>query len=209
MAYGDYSGGGISTSMPVRPDRQAIQRPPMMPAPGGGLMPGMPEAEAQPAPPGGALPTNTRQQNLQQVQAAYAQPRMPGDMGALNGLISQSSSPVSASDPIMAGAFGAGRVADQRNIDRQRAALAEQLGSQGMGDSGAMNTRTGAIQQRVGESQALRESGMLYDEGNARRNALLQALGLDQSRYAGDNDIGMRIAALEAMLNNQAVQPFF
>jgi hypothetical protein len=100
-------------------------------------------------------------------------------------------------------------VADQRNIDRQRAALAEQLGGAGLGSSGAMNTKTGAIQQRVGEQQALRESGMLMDENSARRNALLQALGLDQSRYAGDNNIGVRLAELEAMLNGQAVQPLF
>ncbi len=158
----------------------------------------------------GQLPTNTRSQNLAQVQQAYAAaPRMPGDMGYLNGLLSQSSQAPSASDPIMAGAFGAGRVADQRNIDRQRAALAEQLGGQGLGQSGAMNTRTMGIQQRVGEQQALRESGMLYDESNARRNALLQGLGLDQNRYQGDNDLGYRLAALEAQLNQNAVQPFF
>ncbi len=130
-------------------------------------------------------------------------------MGYLNGLLQQSSQAPSASDPIMAGAFGAGRVADQRNIDRQRAALAEQLGGQGLGQSGAMNTRTMGIQQRVGEQQALRESGMLYDESNARRNALLQGLGLDQNRYQGDNDLGYRLAALEAQLNQNAVQPFF
>jgi hypothetical protein len=130
-------------------------------------------------------------------------------MGALNGLLQQSASPVSENDPSIAPAFAAGRVADTRNIERQRAALAEQLGGAGLGSSGAMQTKTMGIQQRVGEQQALRESGMLYDESNARRNALLQALGLDQSRYQGDNQIGAQLAALEAQLNQNAVQPFF
>ena len=61
----------------------------------------------------------------------------------------------------------------------------------------------------MGESQALRESGQMLDEGSARRNALLQALGLDQGRYQGDTSAGVRLAELEALLNQQAVQPFF
>lgn len=195
LGLGGGGGSGIPPTGPLGPGEESI---------GAGSPPqAAPNAD-------GTLPTNTRQQSLQQVQQAYSTPsRMPGDMGFLNSLLSQSSQAPSASDPIMAGAFGAGRVADQRNIDRQRAALAEQLGSQGLGQSGAMDTRTGAIQQRVGEQQALRESGMLYDESNARRNALLQALGLDQSRYQGDNDMGYRLAALQANLNQNAVQPFF
>jgi hypothetical protein len=205
MAYGDYQ--------QATPMRRPAMQPPMevggiaQPRPGG--MEAL-QSALQPAPtqatPAGALPANTRQSALQDVQAAY---RQPGDMGALNDLIGQSSAPVTAQDPLMQGAFAAGRVADQRNIDRQRAALAEQLGGAGLGSSGAMNTKTAGIQQRVGENQALRESGMLIDENSARRNALLQALGLDQSRYAGDNNVGVRLAELEAMLNGQAVQPLF
>jgi hypothetical protein len=81
------------------------------------------------------------------------QGRMPGNMDFLNNLLQQSSSPVSASDPTIAPAFAAGRVADQRNIDRQRASLAEQLGGSHLGDSGAMQTKTSGIQQRVGEQR--------------------------------------------------------
>lgn len=155
------------------------------------------------------LPTNTRQQNLQQVQQAYAQPtRMPGDMGFLNDLLSQSSQAPSANDPLMRNVFAAGRVADQRTFDRQRAALAEQLGARGLGSSGALDTGVNKFRQQIGENQAARESGMLYDEGNARRNALLQALGLDQSRYTADQGYGIDLARLEAALNGQAVQPF-
>jgi hypothetical protein len=208
MAYGDYTGTGGAKIQPqqtaVQPQRYTL-KPPLMDLMSGAT-PSGDGAQPQPAQ-DGALPTNTRQQNLQQVQQAYA--RMPGDMNALNGLIGQSSSPVSENDPSIAPAFAAGRVADQRNIERQRAALAEQLGGSGLGSSGAMQTKTGGIQQRVGEQQALRESGMLYDEGNARRNALLQALGLDQQRYGADNNIGLRLAELEAQLNQNAVQPFF
>jgi len=154
------------------------------------------------------LPTNTRQQNLQQVQQAYAQ-RMPGDMGYLNGLLDQSAQAPTADDPIMRGAFAAGRVADQRLFDRQRAALAERLGSQGLGSSGAMNVGAEKYRQQIGENQALRESGMLYDESNARRNALLQALGLDQGRYGIDQNLGVDLARLESQLNQNALQPFF
>ncbi len=213
MAYADYQQdptkfypGGTPT---FNEGAQAGQGPMSLIGPNAMAGPMQPQTPAPTVNGAGQLPTNTRSQNLAQVQQAYATPpRAPGDMGYLNGLLSQSSQAPSASDPIMAGAFGAGRVADQRNIDRQRAALAEQLGNQGLGQSGAMNTRTQGIQQQVGEQQALRESGMLYDESNARRNALLQGLGLDQSRYQGDNQLGYQLAALEAQLNGQAVQPF-
>jgi hypothetical protein len=207
MAYSQYS-------QPQQPQPQAPMRQPMpsMPTQGGAAHPWMQPAQQpqQPQAPPGALPTNTRQQALGDVQQAYAQPtRMPGDMGFLNQLLGQSSQPASASDPVLAPAMAAGRVADQRNIDRQRSALAEQLGGAGLGSSGGMNTRLGGIQQQVGEQAALRESGMVMDESNARRNALLQALGLDQGRYQGDNDLGYKLAALEAQLNQNAVQPFF
>ena len=134
--------------------------------------------------------------------------RMPGDMGYLNQLLSQSSQPVSASDPSIAPAFAAGRTADARNLERQRMALASQLGGVGLGSSGAMQTKLGGVQQRIGEQQAMRESGMLYDEGNARRNALLQALGLDNSRYGTDQGLGLDLARLTAQLNQNAVSPF-
>jgi hypothetical protein len=205
MAYGDYQ-----TQQPMR---RPVMQPPMevggiaQPRPGGmeALQSALQPAPAQPTP-AGTLPPSTRQSALQDVQAAY---RQPGDMGALNGLIGQASAPVSAQDPMLSGAFAAGRVADQRSFDRQRAALAEQLGGAGLGSSGAMNTKLGGLQQRMGESQALRESGQMLDEGSARRNALLQALGLDQGRYQGDTSAGIRLAELEALLNGQAVQPFF
>jgi hypothetical protein len=50
---------------------------------------------------------------------------------------------------------------------------------------------------------------MLYDEGNARRNALLQALGLDNQRYSFDNDMGMRMLLAEMQANQGAMSPFF
>jgi hypothetical protein len=209
MAYSQYS-------QPQQPQPQAPMRQPLpsmggMQPTGGASHPWMQPAQQtqQPQAPPGALPTNTRQQALGDVQQAYAQPtRMPGDMGFLNSLLSQSSQPASANDPILAPAMAAGRVADQRNIDRQRSALAEQLGGAGLGSSGGMNTRLGGIQQQVGEQAALRESGMVMDESNARRNALLQALGLDQGRYQGDNSLGVRLAELEAQMNRDALGAF-
>jgi hypothetical protein len=209
MAYSQYS--QPQQPQPPAPMRQPLPTMGGMQPTGGVTNPWMqPQQPArQPQAPPGALPTNTRQQALQGVQEAYQQPtRMPGDMGFLNSLLSQSSQPASASDPILAPAMAAGRVADQRNIDRQRSALAEQLGGAGLGSSGGMNTRLGGIQQQVGEQAALRESGMVMDESNARRNALLQALGLDQGRYQGDNNLGIRLAELEAQMNRDALGAF-
>ena len=215
MAYADYSGGSLMEKVPGGGIMGGMNRPRLDPNnPGQYITAGQWNQQqlggAQPQPPSQGpqpMPTNTRAQALQSVQQAYQ--RSPGDMGFLNQLLQQSSSPVSASDPMLAPAFAAGRVADQRNIDRQRAALAEQLGGAGLSSSGAMQNKVLGIQQRVGENQALRESGQMLDEGNAKRNALLQALGLDQSRYMGDNDLGYRLAALEAQLNQNAVNPFF
>lgn len=230
MAYGDYQDAGANPTQSkqgwrIQPGENTGFMPPNLPHLGSATTGiGAAGSGMATSPFGnGQMPQGTRQQALQTVQQAYATPmgggmagptgagggRMPGDMGYLNQLLGQSAAPVSASDPTIAPAFAAGRVADQRNIDRQRAALAEQLGASGLGSSGAMQTKVGGIQQRVGEQQALRESGMLYDEGNARRNALLQGLGLDQSRYQGDNELGYRLAALEAQLNQGAMQPFF
>lgn len=216
MAYADYSeilrqkvpGGGISGGMDLSGGfKQYLGGSPTFNEGGYGIARGETDPKTGASPGGGALPTNTRQQNLQQVQQAYG--RAPGDMGYLNQLLQQSASPVSASDPSIAPAFAAGRVADQRNFERQRAMLAEQLGGAGLGSSGAMQNKTLGIQQRIGEGQAMREGGMLYDESNAKRNALLQALGLDQSRYQGDNDTGLRLLLAQMQGNQNAVQPFF
>lgn len=175
---------------------------------GAAPQPQQPPATPQAPGPDGTLPTNTRQSNLEQVQQAYQQ-RMPGDMGFLNGLLQQSSQPVSTNDASLLPSMQAGRIADQRNFDRQRAALAERLGASGYGDSGAMSQGTGKLSQQMAETQAMRESGLVQDETNARRQALLSALGMDQSRYGADNDMGYRLAALQAQLNQNAVQPFF
>lgn len=134
--------------------------------------------------------------------------RMPGQMDALNSAITNFQQPVGLNDPGLAPALRAGAGADQRSFERQRAALAEALGANGLGDSGAFNTQLQNIGQRVGEAGAQRDAGLVYDEMGSRRNALLSALGMDQQRYNVDNDLGLRLAQLEAMLNGQAMQPF-
>lgn len=178
---------------------------------GGSVLPVMGGAmPTQPAPQGGSapLPTNTRQQALQSVQQAYAG-RMPGQMDALNGVLGQLGQPVGLKDPGLAPALQAGANADQRSFERQRAALAEVMGANGLGDSGAMNTKLLGIGQRIGESGAARDASLVYDEMGSRRNALLSALGMDQNRYEFDNSLAMQLAALEAQLNQQALSPFF
>src|SRR5690349_24116746 len=124
---------------------------------------------------------------------------MPGDMGFLNGLLQQSSQAPTADDPIMHGAFAAGRVADQRNIDRQRAALAEQLGAYGMGDSGAFNTKLGGIQQRVGEQQALRERSEEHTSELQSRRDLVCRLLLEKKKKK--NKVCTSTASVDAVMD--------
>lgn len=211
MAYSDY------TQQPQPAQRQSFLGAPyqrLMDRTGvtgqkGPLTPDAPLPEASQAPTGdpSPLPTNTRAQALSQVQQAY-QGRMPGQMDALNNALTQFASPVGLNDPGLAPALRAGAGADQRSFERQRAALAETLGANGLGDSGAFNTQLLNIGQRVGEAGAQRDAGLVYDEMGNRRNALLSALGMDQQRYTFDNDLGMRMAALEAQLNQSALAPF-
>lgn len=170
----------------------------------GGLQPG---AEPQPTGNGETVPTNTRQQALTNVQQAY-QGRMPGQMDALNSALGQFQQPVGLTDPGIQPALRAGAGADQRSFERQRAALAELMGAQGLGDSGGFNTQVLGIGQKIGEAGSQRDAGLVYDEMGNRRNALLSALGMDQQRYNVDNDLAYRLAALEAQLNQQATQPF-
>jgi hypothetical protein len=208
MAYSDYTSG--------------VQRPRIQPRVPGQETAGMPgqaigaaPAPAAPLPADNqGIPTDSapppatgRQQALQNVQQAY-QGRMPGQMDALNAQLTGLAQPVGLNDPGLAPALRAGQMGDQRNFERQRSALAELLGAQGLGDSGAMNTQTLGIAQRIGEQGAARDAGLVYDEMGSRRNALLGALGMDQGRYQHDNQIGLQLSQLEALLNQQAMQPF-
>ena len=212
MAYGDYfnqarqqynQNRGINPQSGLaaeEPDAGMFRTPGLQP--GSGLAP-----QSQQTTPGETLPTNTRQQALQDVQQAY-QGRMPGQMDALNSALSNFSQPVGLNDPGLAPALRAGAGADQRSFERQRAALAEAMGAQGLGDSGGFNTQMLGIGQKIGEAGAERDAGLVYGEMGNRRNALLSALGMDQQRYNVDNDLAYRLAALEAQLNQQAMAPF-
>lgn len=213
MAYGDYQDTSsqirqptFQPSAPTGPT--AMRRHPLMDA-----LQGAQPQQGQAAPsPAGTLPTNTRQNALQQVQQAYQTPTTysPGQgVGMhLGGFLGQMAATPSLSDSALQPIVAAGRMADQRGFDRNRAALMEQLGAQGLGDSGGANVGVGKLRQQMGESQAMRESGLLLDETQARRNALLAGLGLDQGRYQFDQGAGIQLAQLEALLNQQAVQPF-
>lgn len=210
MAYSDYQPTQQPTKKPMGPLGPLMGESSQLP----GLEPGFIMGQGQPQQPqqqGGdpaPLPTNTRAGALQQVQNAYAG-RMPGQMDALNSALSQFAAPVGLNDPGIQPALRAGAMSDQRTFERGRAALAEQLGANGLGDSGALNTMTLGLNQRIGEAGAQRDANLVYDEMGARRGALLSALGLDQSRYGVDQNLGYQLAALQAALNNQAVQPFF
>lgn len=216
MAYGDYTTASA---------QQAVGRTglgPVGPVTGrsfahlmnqGQLPASAPQPQAPTAPsPDGTLPTNTRQQALQSVQQAYQAPTQysPGQgLGMhMGSFLNQMASAPSLSDSAMQPVVAAGRMADQRGFDRQRAALMEQLGAQGLGDSGGANVGVSKLRQQMGESQAMRESGLLLDETQARRQALLAGLGLDSNRYQFDNNLGFQMAQLQNLMNNQAMAPF-
>ena len=212
MAYSDYQQqpqAAQKQSWLGAPYNRVLERGGVRGTTGPAMTPDQPLPEASQAPTGdpAPLPTNTRAQALDQVQQAY-QGRMPGQMDALNNALTQFASPVGLNDPGLAPALRAGAGADQRSFERQRAALAETLGANGLGDSGAFNTQLQNIGQRVGEAGAQRDAGLVYDEMGNRRQALLSALGMDQQRYGLDNELGYRLAALEAQLNQSALAPF-
>lgn len=170
----------------------------------------------------------------------------------LDGVLSSASKPVDIADPQFAPIVKAGRLSDQRQLEQRRAALAERLASEGLGDSGAFNAKLSGIQQQIGEGGSMREANLMVGELQNRRQQMMQALALAQSsgnfqqaqalqqqlaaidtqmntmrldesarqfdenlglgygqlgqqRYAFDNDLGFRLAALQAQLN---AQPF-
>ena len=207
MAYSDYSTAAGQTAP------QRWKPPARIPGQETAGLPGAPMAQAPVAPlpaDNQGIPTDTtqpatgRQQALQNVQQAYAG-RMPGQMDALNTALTGLQNPVDMNDRGIAPAIRAGAMGDQRNFERQRGALAELLGANGVGDSGAMNTQTLGIGQRIGEAGAARDASLVYDEMGGRRNALLQALGMDQNRYQFDQGAGMDLAKFQALLNQQAM----
>lgn len=208
--------GGLKPGATAPDASGATPAPPMnegFPGAPGMLNPMQPPQGSAPAPQGPSptvpQPTTGRQQALNTISQSYAAPTsyMPGNaLGMMGGnLFSQLSATPSLTDSTLAPAVAAGRLSDDRTMNKQRAIIAEQMGAQGLGNSGAENAAVRSAQQGIGEQAAMRDAGLLRDESQQRRAALLQALGLDQNRYQFDNTLGFNFANLQQQANQQAL----
>jgi hypothetical protein len=135
--------------------------------------------------------------------------------------------PVSATDPNLSPILQAQRATAQRTAERQRSALAGRASGMGLSNSGAMDTGLLGIEQQRGEAEMQGLSSVMGAEQQQRRQMLMgllnpalalgdsqatqnisQQLGIMGSQLDQSNtydDAGYRLAALEALLNQQAL----
>lgn len=173
-----------------------------LPAPQGN--PYGPDALALPAPydprqgrPDGSVPPAAPQQQpdpfRQQVQ------------GALSKLLQRGFEAPTTNDPLISGQIGAFRSAQQRGLERSRAALAERAAARGTLPAGGFDAAVGGLEADRGFNEAQYESGLLAQEGQTRRQELLQAMQLAQ--VMGDNEaqrqLQERLATLDLSLRER------
>ncbi|MPZ20130.1 MAG: hypothetical protein GEV06_19765 [Luteitalea sp.] len=144
-------------------------------------------------------------------------------------IIAQGNRTSSLSDPALAPAVQANRVALQRSADQQRAEAAERRAYDDSGGFGAKAFRgdVAGIAQRQGEAQGAYEGGLLLQQLESDRDRLMQ--GLNLAIGIGDADsaralqlqlanlqaeiererLGFNYTALQYQANRDSTLPFF
>lgn len=173
-------------------------------ATGGTAPSSLPPPPTAPAPPTGTPGTGTAPQPstppavdpIQQAYQTTLQQLMSGPSPAEAGM-NAASSPAAA----------AYQLQQQRAEERQRALIAERNAAQGLSDSGAMETDILGLAQARGENEAAYVGQLAFQEQQARRQELMQAMTLAQQM--GDQqaarDLQLMLANMDAGLRQQAL----
>ena len=105
---------------------------------------------------------------------------------------------VSLTDPDLAPQARAFQNAQQRALEQQRRDAAEQAFAGGALGTGAYRSELAGAQQQAGEQQAQYEAGLLGSAREQRMANLMNALQLGQGQITSDEDLRLRMNALNA-----------
>lgn len=125
---------------------------------------------------------------------------------SLLGMLQSSQTPPSLSDPTLAPAYRAYQGAQQRAYETNRAALAERAAATGDLESGGFDLGVRQLGEQRAQDTAGFGAGLLQQESNARRQALLSGLGLagnllsDEERLALTRELGLSDLDLRQLL---------
>ena len=135
----------------------------------------------------------------------YATPQQAGGptvqtqfRDALLKQLSQDPNAITLQDPALAAQTRAFSDAQQRAIERQQQTLAEQGFAGGTLGTGAYRQDLAGLQQQRGESEAQFGAGLLGEARNQRMQELYNALQLGQGQITSDEDLALRLKALQS-----------
>jgi len=131
-------------------------------------------------------------------------------MDAIMKLVGKSGEDVSAKDPIIAGPVGAYKAQEETGLRKSRGALAERAAAEGLNPggagSGAFDSALQAQQEQGARDVGQFQGNLMYGENDARRNALMRALGLGTQNQQFYDTMGMNIGNNEGMMNNEIMR---
>jgi hypothetical protein len=125
-------------------------------------------------------------------------------MELLTGRMKAAQEPVSTQSPGIKELLAARQLQSQRGSERSRAAFAERMHAQGLGNSGAFDTGVLGIEQDRGESDSMATAEILGGELSAKRQELMQLLQMAAS--LGDSESTRTLQQQLAMLDAQIQQ---
>lgn len=150
-------------------------------------------------------------QQIQQMQQQQQEERQRQQMerAALRELISgrmaEAAKPVDVNAPGIKEQLASQRLARQRSAERQRSQTATKMASEGLGDSGAMDTALSGIEQQRGEGESADIAQVMGGELQAKRSELMQLLQMATS--SGDaemaRNVQMQLAGIDAEMQKQ------
>lgn len=165
----------------------------------------------QPAPQAdtsGLTATLQQMQSQQQADRARQEQQRAQMREILLGRLSKAQEPVSVDSPGIRDVIAARRLESQRGSERERAAMAERMAAQGLGDSGAFDSGVQGIEQARSEADTSAVGNILGSELDSKREEVQYLLQL--AVQMGDTDTARalqeQLAGLDAQLQTARLQ---
>lgn len=115
-------------------------------------------------------------------------------------LMRQGQEPVTLESPELAPQVAAFNLAQKRGLDEARSAMAERLGAQGLGSSGAFDTGVQGLYEQGAENKASYAADLVGRQLEGRRARMMQALSMGAGILSQDQEDKLRrdLAAIDA-----------
>jgi hypothetical protein len=148
-------------------------------------------AQAMPAAPGTAAPGNMQQIFTQR----------------LNALMNQDPNSLTANDPRVRDQIAAADMGLTRASEQRQAQLAEQMATEGLGDSGALQAGTERAMQDQGEASAVMRAQIMGQQLQAQRDQVMQALQLGGATMDAEKQraLAKQLASIDAAIRRQGL----